>query len=271
MVHKYSFQEPIYRGREITGYQDIPDDDKVYEQRMMRGGKPSFPRFITGFTELDATLGGLPYALTIFNGTSGSGKSKLCKSIAEVSNCVYVCAESLMDAPDIPKERVLDYVKFQPKSDKAIRQLFSSIRSMEKHGMDVDIVFIDSLTLFLSGTTAAVMEADVREGCFTISSICEGQIPIVGISEMRGSGNNVYSAGGKAVDFASSMLVSFDRVDINNWNKKKYQANEGERIYTMDVQKDRQGVAQQSNEYQVTYSEGDVKLRKISYAESRKE
>jgi predicted ATP-dependent serine protease len=255
MVHNYQFKEPIYKSGEITGYNDIPADDKVYSQRMVTGGKPSFPRFLTGYKEVDDVLGGFPFGLTVFNGTSGSGKSKMCRTIAEVTNCLYVCAESLMDAPDIGQERILDYVKFQPKSGKAIRQLFGCIKSLESKSIDVDIVFIDSLTLFLSGTAAAVMEADIREGCFSLNAICERQLPVVGISEMRGSGNNMYSAGGKAVDFASSLLVTFDKVKVNNWNKKRYKRKEGELLYTLEVAKDRQGVAAQQTEYEITYGD----------------
>lgn len=264
MCGKYKFMEPITKGNEIVDYRPIEEDSADLNRRLAVEVK-RMPRFMTGYKDLDSVLGGLPVGLTIVNGSPGSGKSMLCKAIASKHKTLYVCAESMDDAPTpTDKVFVLDFIRYLPGSDKAVRKLFAHIQTVEP-----DIVFIDSLTMFLSGTKAAVMEADVREGAFKISGMAERVIPIVGISEMRGSGNYQYSAGGTAVDHAASMLITMDKTKINKWNAKKYNAREGDIVYSLEVAKDRQGYGQSSSEYQITYDAGNPILRKISYADTR--
>lgn len=222
--------------------------------------KPVFRRFMTGLPSIDEVFGGFPNGLSIFYGGSGTGKSMLAKAIASKHYSLYLCCESLLDFPD-GDVIVMDYTKFLPMWDKALNEVLVAIMKYEP-----DLVIIDSVTTFFSGTKKAVEEADVRSGIFDLSKKIEGIIPIIATSEIRGSGWNTYEAGGRAVGHAASVLCRFDRIRVTNNNSSKYGAKEGDRVYTLDIEKDKQGIAQQGHEYQIVYDDKKIPtLKKIQY------
>jgi len=240
--------------------------DKATIDKRLIATKPDFKRFMTGFSGLDEVIGGFPNGLTVLWGTSGTGKSLMCKAVADrVADFgklpLYICAESLADAPDMDKCLTMDFTRFLPNWRKAISQVLGCIVEYEP-----DIVFIDSLTTLLSGTTKAVSEADIRQGCFEISKCADGVIPIISSSEIRGQGNFAYQAGGAGVAHSCTLLIKFERIKIDKrWLCDRYNASEGERVYLIDVEKDRHGISQQGNEFKINYVNGEISLERVSY------
>jgi predicted ATP-dependent serine protease len=242
--------------------------EQAVERRMM-DKKPDFRRFITDIPAIDNVLGGLPYGLTIFYGEAGTGKSMMAKVIASHHYSLYVCCESKLDFP-AGNVKVMDYTKFLPMWDKALNELLVAIMRKEP-----EMVVIDSVTTFFSGTKKAVEEADVRSGVFELAKKTEGMIPIICTSEVRGSGYGTYEAGGRSVGHAASLLVRFGKVKVGHWESRRYGVNEGERLWTIDVEKDKQGIAQQGGEFTVKYAGDqefpDVELSKVSYKETEED
>jgi len=238
----------------------VTDDTKKAVERRVLQETPHFDRFKTNFSDIDRVTGGFPYGLTIAYGSSGSGKSAFCKKIASEHFSLYICAESLIDAPVAPGCLSMDYTKFLPFWEKAINELFVAITEYEP-----DIVFIDSLTTFLSGTKKAVTEADIREGVYTIAKLCLGIIPIVGISEVRFSGGIEYCAGGRAVDHAAVLLINFNKKHINApWDASRYGRNIGEWIYTVHIDKDKQGIALQNKDFEIKYKGESIIISELT-------
>lgn len=207
-------------------------------------------RFMTGLEGFDAVTRGLPYGLTILVGPAGCGKSLLAKTIANRHPTLYIIADSYADIPTGPHVQVADYLSFLPKWRKAIDEMFGLAKDTK-----VGMVVIDSITKFASSTTKAVEEADLRASLFAISKRAEGRLPIVCLSEVRGHGQWTYPAGGAAVSHAANMLINFGKVRCQApWEARKYDAEVGDLVWTMYIQKDKHGLAKQGHEFKLAYN-----------------
>ena len=155
----------------------------------------------------------------------------------------------MTDYPKAENIHLMNFTKFLPNWKKAIDELFGTIIDY-----DADLAVVDSVTTFLSSTNKAVEEADVRPGVFEIAKKAERQIPIIAISQMRGSGNYKYPAGGQAIPHASSLLLNLNRIKVENrWQAEQYGHGEGDILWTFEVVKDKEGLAQQHKEFKITY------------------
>ena len=205
--------------------------------------KPTAKRYPTGIQFIDTLFGGgLPYGLTIFYGTAGSGKSLMAREISKNHKTMYFTCEVVGDAPShdkYPNVTTVDYTRFLPSPEKALRQLFTIIDNEQP-----ELVVIDSLTTFFSKSRKALPESDVREMVSKLHVACDGEIPIIGISELRGTGFNEAPAGGMGVLHGCSMLGKFNR-DLIRWESQKrmYGKEYGEMIYTIQTIKDKHGVS----------------------------
>ena len=253
---------------EVLNFGDL----KLYNKNsaMLRLQKTVFTskRRKTGIDGVDNVFGGLPDGLIIFVGEAGTGKSLLMKTIAKTfgKKALYLGCESRIDNPG---NGVLfaDYTRYLPNWQKAVDEAFGLSRDL-----DVELLCIDSLTTFCSGTNKAVMEADIRPAVFKIAQMCEGKMPVIGISEVRGSGNFLYPAGGQAIAHAASLYAWFNRFKADRWNYKKYHAEgEGATVWTVDVVKDKEGLALQGNEFRIVYNrEHEPVFERISFKEESK-
>lgn len=223
-------------------------------------------RFTTDIKAIDKTFGGLPrVGLTTFWGPAGSGKSKMAKLIASKrENALYIVSESVIDAPD--NCIIGNYTKYLPSHDKALNELIAAIEHFKP-----TLVVIDSITTFFSVTSKAVMEADIRQAAFKLHQNSEKyNMPIIALSEIRGSGDYVYPAGGMSISHACSLLVFFNSAVVETpWTAQKYKIKEGEKVYTINIQKDKEGVADQGREFIVNYLNGEVYLSKVEYERTK--
>jgi len=247
---------PIYHPTLDT--HKAPPEIKLTESSVtMRLNKKPRPtiRYPT-YTGYDEVLNGLPAGLTIFYGIYGSGKSFAAREIASSVvkagyQVLYVIGEDLKDCPareqftDCDGEiHSLDFSSYTPSALKSIETLIMAIKMLKPN-----LVIIDSLTTFLSTTSKAVPEADVREYTFKLAKLVSGSLPVIGISEVRGQGFNRNFAGGSAIGHAPILLVEFDKILVSRWDAARYDAPEGSYIWVMRVIKDRDGVANQGNEH----------------------
>jgi len=211
--------------------------------------------------------GGLPYGLTIFVGAEGTGKTLLSHTIAKRSKTLYFYCEDRVDAVQHKNVVNVDYVSFLPKWSKAVKQLFKFIEMLKPA-----LVIVDSITTFLSETNKAVEEADVRSGIFEIARHSSGVIPIIALSQIRGSGSFEYPAGGRAVSHAPILYVWFHRNRVvNRWDADRFGAKIGDIVWTVEVIKDKQGLAVQNVEHIVTYNNGVPEFNRVRLDYSEKE
>lgn len=238
-------------------------------------------RYKTGLAALDKVLGGgIPNGLSIFAGPAGSGKTRLAHQIVEsiadrfpddIDNddprVLYVCTESMADDPGRDICHVADYTVFIPNVEKAVNQLFGIIEELR-----VDVCVVDSVTNFLSSTRKAVEEADIRAGLRMINSLADRNLPIIGLSQIRGSGQYERAAGGQAVDHSANMLISFQKKPIEaSWDEDRYGASMGSVVWTMQVMKDKLRHARQDVVYKVNYSDkGELDLKDLTHMSTLK-
>lgn len=203
-------------------------------------------RHKTNIPSLDDFFGGgLPKGLSIFWGESGAGKSLCARNVAinQTGKVLYVCCEVLSDAPDrvkYPHVIIADYTKMRPSFQNAVNDLFGMIEELKPN-----LVVIDSLTSFLGVTNKALPESSIREGIWSIHLNAEGVCPIIGTSEVRGAGYNMSTAGGEAVKHGCTMLVYFYKhLLVREAQLVGFPThNIGDIVYTIDVQKDKHGLA----------------------------
>lgn len=222
---------------------------------------PDFPRremIETGIETVDAYFGGgLRKGLHTFYGPAGTGKSKMARSIAlalaEDSNYVlYVCCEVLSDAPEHDNVDRVDYTRYIPNAKRALSELQMFIEKLEP-----SLVIIDSMTSFFSVSRKALPESELREIIAKLHMDCEGEIPIIGISEVRGKGYNEVTAGGTGVQHACNMLVYFERQTIRyRTDQEAYNMNFGDTVFWVTVEKDKWGLCGTKRK-KVTYDEED--------------
>lgn len=203
----------------------------------------NIPRIPTKIPAIDEILGGgLSKGLNIFLGPAGSGKSLLAREISKQMKTAYVCCEVISDSPDHnthPNVTTVDYTRYLPKPYKAIEELFTIVDHLNP-----DLVVIDSLTGFFSASSKALPESDVREMVWKVHTACDGNIPIIGVSEVRGQGFSRAPAGGQGVMHGCSLLCEFDKTTVKYDSMKElYKATYGEVVYTLQVLKDKNNQA----------------------------
>lgn len=216
------------------------DDGKRKGIQWRMNPKPrTVPRFSTGINEVDDILGGgLAKGLNIFLGEGGSGKSLMAREISKNHKTLYLTCEVISDAPphkDFPNVTTIDYTQYMVKPYRAISELFTFAQHLKP-----DLIVIDSMTSFFSQSSKALPESDVREMVWKVHTACDGIIPIIGISEVRGQGFSRAPAGGQGVKHGCSMLVEFETTTVKyDSHKKLYNAKYGDVVYTMQVLKDK--------------------------------
>jgi len=223
-------------------------------------------RMSTGIADVDKILGGFPYGLTIFTGDAGTGKSKFIQTVvnklAEKGvSVLYVFSESPLDVENLNKNNknihTANYFQYQPKWDIAIEEIMYLMEQLK-----TQFLVIDSITTLFSETTKAVDEADIRGAVSDLKKRIQNQIPVVGISQIRGSGYFTYAAGGKAVDHVADLLVQFSKVSGKS-EAGKYEKTFGDYIWYINVQKDKTGMARQDSKYEVVYDNNTINLRVV--------
>ena len=236
-------------------------DDVQWEQAKMRLNKPrrKATRVKTGIASVDQILGGgLPEGLTVVYGPSGAGKSKFCKSVASEfirrnQKVLYFIGEDTFDAPEPmpPMLNTVDMVTYRPGPEKATKTIIKFIQQMKP-----DLVIIDSLTTVFGGTTAAVIEKDIREYTGYLAARTSGVVPVLGISEVRGNDKYEAPAGGRGVLHAGLAVLYFGKDIIKDkWMALDYGMTVGNMLWSFYVEKDRDGLANQGKMYRVDYSD----------------
>jgi energy-coupling factor transporter ATP-binding protein EcfA2 len=223
----------------------------------------------TNVEVLDKFLGGgLPKGLTIFVGEAGSGKSTLARFIAKsMKNVLYVTAEKTSDDPEAEGVMVMDYRSFLPRWNKCLAEVLVTAEALK-----VDAIVIDSATRFFSGTNKAVEEADLRPALFELARKTENIIPVIAISEVRGSGWNMYPAGGQAVAHAPVLLIWFSKfVCRSPESSGRFDKNIGDKVWIIEVGKDSRNLAQSNAEFEVKYGDKEGQIELIEPQEIIKE
>jgi predicted ATP-dependent serine protease len=248
---------------------EVPDDVNWNQAKMRLNKTPrKGHRVATGIASVDEVLGGgLPEGLLILYGQAGSGKSLFAKTIAKKfvqqkqKVLVFFGEDSFDSLPPMPPHlNNVDMVSFRPGPPKAVKTILKFIVEMKP-----DLVMLDSLTTILGATSKAVPEADVREWCGTLAAKLSGVVPVIGISEIRGSGQYISPAGGWGVAHAGLMTMNFTKTVIENkFEAQDYHADFGSIVYMTRVDKDRDGAAQQGKVFRVTYMGDEIFLGAMS-------
>lgn len=201
----------------------------------------------SGLPNLDDLLGGgLPAGLITLYGKSGSGKSRLAKAISKGMleqgfTGLHFFGEDSIDTldPSIDNLNTIDMVQWKMGPQKATKCILKCCQELQP-----DFLILDSLTTIFGATSKAVMEADVREYTAILSHHIEGKLPTIAISETRGQGYSFRPAGGRGVLFPAIINILLDsKVVTNKWDSAKYQIPQGRRVWTLLVEKDRDGLA----------------------------
>lgn len=247
---------------------EVPDDVNWNQAKMRLNKTPrKGNRIPTGLLSVDEVLGGgLPEGLLLLYGPAGSGKSMFAKTIAKrfvqqkKKVLVFFGEDSFDSLPPMPPYmNNVDMVSFRPGPPKAVKTILKFVMEMKP-----DIVILDSLTTILGATSKAVPEADVREWCGKLASKLSGVIPVIGISEIRGSGQYVSPAGGWGVAHAGLMTMNFTKTVIENkFEAQDYGADFGSIVYMVRVDKDRDGASIQGKVFRVTYMADEIFLSAI--------
>ena len=198
----------------------------------------------TGCKSFDGLVGGgLPVGLTTLYGNPGSGKTTLALHLAmhDRGRVLYVATERIearlyqlwVDG----KIEAANYAKYRPKHDRFLKEIVELCKQYGK-----EIVIVDSLTAVFN------WEAEIRGPIsdFAREVSAEG-IAVIGISQARGVG---HIAGGLGVLHASTLVLRFSRILIDaKWLSQRYGRPEGSYVWTVDVEKDANGVAMQGVQY----------------------
>lgn len=212
-----------------------------------------FRRFSVSDT-FDQYIGGLPYGLTIFYGEPGTGKSYMANHIANITArkkkiVLYVFSESIIDTEKLDTENIitLDYTYYLPSWQKVLEQIYAFLNATS-----ADILILDSITKLFSETKKAVEEAELRDALSDLKRNLRNSIPIIGISQIRGQGMFTYPAGGRAIDHESDLLIEFEKMPFKE-NKGRVTKTQTSYIYTINVEKDKQGLAYTKSKLAVNY------------------
>jgi len=206
---------------------------------------PKASMFPTNIPTLDEHLGGgLPFGLTCIYGGAGVGKSELARSIAlqcakSGEYILYFCCEVLSDAPKHESIDVVDYTRYLPNAKRAVNEMNLFIDELEP-----SLVILDSMTSFFSISRKALPESELREVISQVHTSCEGKLPILGISEIRGTGYNETTAGGEGVRHANTCLIYLEKKVIRfKSDAEAYGLDMSDVAYFLNVEKHKWGTA----------------------------
>jgi len=197
----------------------------------------------TGCAAFDELVGGLPAGLTTFYGLPGSGKTTLALHISlhDPTRVLYVITERIesriYELWSQGKLRVANYSAYRPKWDRFAEEIVKLAKQL-----GAEILIVDSLTAVFN------WESEIRGPVMQFSSKVSNEgLAVVGISQARGAGN---VAGGYGVLHASTLVLRFDKILIDaSWLVKRYKVPEGSYIWTIRVEKDAEGRADQNTEW----------------------
>lgn len=250
---------------------DVKDEVKWTQAKMRLNKARREPnRIKTGISGVDEALGGgLPEGLVILYGPGGCGKSLFARTIAghfakQKKKVLYIYGEDSFDAPkpNPPIINTVDLKSYRPGPPRAVKTILKYVMEMKP-----DLVVVDSLTTILAQPTGhgkAVPEADVREWTGELAKRLSGVVPVLAISEVRGGGKYESPAGGRGVEHAGLALLYFGSIKIENkWDAQDWEASIGTKFWTLSVDKDRDGAANQSCMYRVTYMSDEIFLEEI--------
>lgn len=205
-------------------------------------------RYMTGIEQLDKWIGGLPRGLIVIAGGAGSGKTMISKEIAvnvsalvkgEDPYALYFCSEVMGDAPFHPNVGRVDYTRYKTFYWNVLIELDLLLRELTP-----DLVVLDSMTELFSMTKKALPESDLRESIGKVHTRYDGAMPIIAISEVRGTGQYETAAGGKGVEHKCSMYIKMEHVFITFPSQvESFGLPVGDDIYTLRVVKDKHGIA----------------------------
>lgn len=218
----------------------------------------------TGIDTVDEVFGGgLPVGTTIFYGPSGSGKSEFAGRLAMwFDNVAYIFSESTDDITRFINEKnvhTFDYTSYTPMWKIAVQELWTIIENLEP-----DLVIIDSVTDFLGVNKAMMAETDLRNGMKSIHRSAK-DIPIIAISEVRGTGFSQSTAGGEGVKHNSTMVVEFGHEFMDFANKAEaFGAGIGEELYYIRVEKRKGGGAKTGRYRVILQGDDEIVLEKIT-------
>ena len=214
-------------------------------------------RVATGWDSLDTLLGGgVPKGLIVVYGDAGTGKSKFSDAISkglleQKLPGAYFIGDDTKDAPKpIPKYlNTLDFVAYKMHPEKACKSILMALTELQPK-----YAVLDSLSTIFNATIKAVSEAEIREWVQSLAQHVSGKIPVIGISETRGTGYNYKPAGGTGVLFPSIMNIHLQKVRIKHkWDAHRYGGREGEYKWLITIVKDRDGLATQNKDFILEY------------------
>lgn len=220
-------------------------------------------RFPTKYGSVDRWFGGgLPRGLTVFYGEGGSGKTKLAHHIAlKAENALYIVGEVLNDAPDprkFPNVNVMDYASSRPRWDTMLAHIRTAVDKLEP-----DVMVLDSMSTLFDVTNKALPESDLRKAIGMVHREYEGQLPVIGVSEVRGTGYYQSTAGGEGVRHGCTMLVHFQHVFADNGpTAESLGISIGEDLFMIRTVKDKHNVSS-TRRGKISYRDEDVTIEPI--------
>jgi hypothetical protein len=214
-------------------------------------------RVPTGWGSFDQLLGGgVPSGLLVIYGDPGTGKSKLTKMITQGlieqdMAATYFVGDDTIDAPQtIPGLlNIIDFVAYKMSPERACKSILMALTELQPN-----FAVLDSISTIFGATIKAVPEAELREWVQVLAQHVSGKIPVIGISETRGTGYNYKPAGGTGVLFPAITNIHLQKVRVKHkWDAHRYGAREGEYRWLITVTKDRDGVAMQNRDFILEY------------------
>ena len=245
------------------GERKLPRFDWGKMKWRLNRSPPQRKRFPTKHSSFDRWMGGgLPRGLSVLYGEGGSGKTKLAHHIAlKAENALYLAGEVINDAPDprqFPNVNVMDYTSSRPRWDTMLAHIRTAVDKLEP-----DLLVLDSLSTIFDVTNKALPESDLRKSIGMVHREYEGKLPVIGVSEVRGTGYYQSTAGGEGVRHGCTLLVHFQHVFADNGpTAESMGISIGDDIFTIRVVKDKHNVAS-TKRGKISYVDGEITIEPV--------